>query len=110
MDEPASMKHSNKYYGAGGTVDNNSESDPDILDRVKVLAPKAEKLKATFSDKAGIAAARAFEKSINEPGASKYAQNKPDYTPAARTPALKLQKQVKRGIVIPKQAKRSFKK
>ena len=98
MDEPASMKHSNKYYGVGGTTDNNSESDPDILDRVKALAPKPKKLRATFSDKAGIAAAKAFEKSINEPGKSKYAQNKPDYTPASKS----------QGIKIPAQKKRDF--
>ena len=104
------MKTKNTYLGVGGITENNSETDPDILDRVSALAPKAAKLKATFSDKAGIAAAKAFEKSINEPGKSVYAQNKPDYSPAARTPALKLAKQVKRGTAIPKQAKRSFKK
>ena len=104
------MKTTNQYYGAGEITDNNSETDPDILDRVKARAPKPEKLRATFSDKAAIAAAKAFEKSINEPGASVYAQNKPDYSPAARTPARKIVKQVKRGTAIPKQAKRSFKK
>ena len=104
------MKTKNTYLGVGGITENNSESDPEILGRIGVLSPKAAKLKATFSDKAEIAAARAFELSINEPGKSVYAQNKPDYSPAARTPALKLAKQVKRGIAIPKQAKRSFKK
>ena len=102
------MKTKNTYLGVGGITENNSESDPEILARVKVLAPKAEKLMATFSDKAGIAAARAFEKSINEPGKSVYAQNKPDYSPAARTPARKIVKQVRRGAVIPKQKARKF--
>ena len=103
------MKTTNQYYGAGEITDNNSETDPDILDRVKALAPKPAKIKSVMP-KDAIAAAKAMEKLINDPAPSQFKQSSPNYSPAAKAPGIKIAKQVKRAVVIPKQAKRSFKR
>ena len=83
------MKTSNKFYGVDGSTDNNSETDPDILDRVSALAPKPKKIKTM--DKESLA----FQKSVNESKPA-FKQNTPDYTPAKKAPGIKIPAQKKR--------------
>ena len=96
-----------KYDSMG--LKNRGLHNPEFQERIEAITPKPAKLKSVMP-KDAIAAAKAMEKLINDPAPSQFKQSSPNYSPAAKAPCIKIAKQVKRAVVIPKQAKRSFKR